>query len=304
MPADMPKDKPASDPHAGHQGMGHGMPPPKQSSKPPADPHAGHKGMSGMQDGMKHEKASKPSAAAKLGPEIPEPTDEERAVAFPDLGGMDLRKMMDTPIMFYALLDQFEWVDADEGSALSWEGLGWLGNDNERLWIRTEGARAEGETENAELQLLYGQPLARWWDWVAGVRHDFKPGPSQTWLGAGVQGLAPYWFESEATLYVGEGGQTNLRLEGEYELLLTQRIVLQPLIEMNFFGKNDPDRGIGSGLAEVEAGLRLRYEIRREIAPYIGLSWERSYGNAADFARQAGEDIEDTALVAGIRLWY
>lgn len=312
MPKEMPDDKAPADPHAMHKGMRSDMPADKSEDKPASDPHAGHQGMS--QDMPMKMPDKKPTTAPHAGHQspsseknyttVPEPTDEERAAAFPDLGGMDLRKIMDTPIMFYALLDQFEWVDAKEGSALNWDGIGWLGNDTQRLWLRTEGERADGETENAELQLLYGRPLSRWWDWVAGVRHDFKPGPSQTWLGAGVQGLAPYWFESEATLYVGEGGQTNLRLEVEYELLLTQRIVLQPLLEVNFFGQDDPDRGIGSGLAEAEAGLRLRYEIRREFAPYIGLSWNRSYGQTADIARLAGEAVEDTSLVAGIRFWY
>lgn len=235
---------------------------------------------------------------------VPEPNDAERAAAFPDLDGMDLRQMMDTPVMLFALLDQFEWVDAESGSALAWEAQGWLGNDEQRLWLRSKGERADGGTENAELQLFYGQPLVRWWDWLVGIRHDFKPAPSQSWLAAGVQGLTPYWFESKATLYLGESGQTNLRLEVEYELLFTQQLVLQPLLELNFFGKEDAQRGIGSGLSQAEAGLRLRYEIRREIAPYVGLSWERAYGETADLAQQHGEDIEDTALVAGIRLWY
>lgn len=274
--------------HAGHQGMGHGITSDMPEEKATADPHAGHR------------MADTPENYTPL----PEPTNEDRAAAFPDLGGMDLRNIMDTPVMFYALLDRFEWVDADEGSALEWEGLGWLGNDDQRLWLRTEGERVDSGTEDAELQLLYGRPFARWWDWVAGVRHDFKPGPSQTWLGVGVQGLAPYWFETEATLYLGDDGQTSLRLEVEYELLLTQRLVLQPLLELNFFGEDDSDRGIGSGLSSAEAGLRLRYEIRREIAPYIGVSWQRSYGETADLARLEGESVKDTALVAGIRLWY
>jgi copper resistance protein B len=278
----------ASDAHAGHQGMQHGEKASIPANKSVAGPHAMH---------------PQTQDSASVTP-VPEPTDAERAVAFPDVGGMDPRKMMDTPVMLYALLDQFEWVDSDAGSALSWAGKAWLGNDVQRLWLRSEGRRGDCETDHAELQVLYGRPFARWWDWVAGIRHDFKPGPSQTWLGAGVQGLAPYWFETEANLYVGESGQSNLRLEVEYELLLSQRLVLQPLLELNIFGKDDEQHGIGSGLANTELGLRLRYEIRREIAPYIGLSWERSYGETADLARLHGEAIEDTSLVAGIRLWY
>ncbi len=254
--------------------------------------HSQHRGM------MHTAKEEQPTTA------MPEPTDEERAAAFPDLGGMDLRQMMDTPIMVYALLDQFEWVDTEAGSALAFEAQGWLGNDAHRLWLRSEGERADGETEHAELQMLYGQPMNRWWDWVAGVRHDFAPSDAQSWLAAGLQGLAPYWFETEATLFLGEGGQSGLRLEVEYELLLSQQLVLQPLLELNIHGQDDAERGIGSGLSSAETGLRLRYEIRREIAPYIGLRWERAYGETAHLARQHGEFTEDTALVAGIRLWY
>ena len=271
---------------------------------PAAEDHSAHHGHHAMDHSRMGHGAVQKKATMENHTPVPVPTEEERAVAFPDLGDMDLRRMMNTPVSFYALLDQLEWVDADNGSALAWEAMGWLGNDKQRLWLRTEGERADGETENAELQLLYGQPFARWWDWVVGVRHDFKPGPSQTWLAAGVQGLAPYWFETEATLFVGEGGQNSLRLEVEYELLITQQLVLQPLLEVNFYGKDDEQHGVGSGLAEAEAGLRLRYEIRREIAPYVGVSWERSYGETADLARQHGEAVEDTALVAGIRLWY
>ncbi len=294
--------------HSGHMGMGHHMPGDTQVTRPSADPHAGHQGM-GQRRPTEQPVAETHAGHRRPGSEksyaaVPEPTAEERAAAFPDLGGVDPRRMMDTPILLYALLDQFEWVNTDEGSALRWDGTGWLGNDEQRLWLRTEGERADGKTGSAQLQLLYGRPLARWWDWVAGVRQDFKPGSPQTWLGAGVQGLAPYWFESEATLYLGEAGQSNLRLEAEYELLITQRIVLQPLMELNFFGSNDAHRGVGSGLAEAEAGLRLRYEIRREFAPYIGLNWERTYGNTADFERLEGKDAQETSLVVGIRFWY
>lgn len=276
----------AEDAHDGHHGMHHGHHGKIQHEAP--DPHAGHD-------------KSQPSQSYTP---VPEPTDEERAAAFPKLGDMHMQHVMDSPVMFYALLDQFEWVDADEGSAYAWEAMGWWGKDEHRLWWRTEGETHDGETGDAELQLLYGRPFARWWDWVAGVRHDFRPEPSQSWLALGVQGLAPYWFETEATLFLGEGGQSNLRLEVEYELLLTQRLVLQPLLELNLFGKDDAERGIGSGLSTAEAGLRLRYEIRREIAPYIGIRWERAYGETADLVRQADGEIDESALVAGIRLWY
>jgi copper resistance protein B len=139
---------------------------------------------------------------------------------------------------------------------------------------------------------------------VAGVRQDFKPGDSQTWAAFGVQGMALYNFEAEATAFIGEGGQSAARLEGDYDILLTNRLILQPTAEANFYGKNDPTRGVGSGLSDTELGVRLRYEIRREFAPYIGVTWNRVYGNTADYVREEGEDRSEARLVLGLRLWF
>jgi copper resistance protein B len=136
------------------------------------------------------------------------------------------------------------------------------------------------------------------------VRHDFEPQGSQDFAAIGVMGLAPYKFEVAATAYVGSSGQTAARVEAEYETLLTNRLVLQPLVELNFYGKDDPGRGIGSGLSTVEAGLRLRYEFTRRFAPYIGVVRERTFGATADFRRADGQDIDDTRLVAGLRIWF
>ena len=121
-------------------------------------------------------------------------------------------------------------------------------------------------------------PLPGWWGVVVGVRQDVRPGSAQTWIAFGVQGLAPYWFEVEATGYVSDGGQTAVRLEAEYELLLTNRLVVQPLIEVNVYGKSNVARGIGAGLSDTDIGLRLRYEFRREVAPYIGVTWRNAFG--------------------------
>jgi copper resistance protein B len=136
------------------------------------------------------------------------------------------------------------------------------------------------------------------------VRHDFKPGDAQSFAAVGVMGLAPQKFEVEATAYVGERGQTAARFEVEYDLLLTNRLILQPLVELEFHGKDDPARGIGSGLGTAEAGLRLRYHLRREFAPYIGIVREHAFGTTADYRRQDGEDIDDTRFVAGLRIWF
>lgn len=234
------------------------------------------------------------------GPNIPPVTAADRAAAFPEVGGHPVHG---SAIHHYLLLDQLEWQDVP-GGAFGWDADGWVGTDMNRLWLRSEGERESGDTEEAEVQLLYGRPVARWWEAVAGIRHDFAPGRSRTWAAVGLEGLAPHWFEVEATAFVGEGGQTAARLEAEYELLLTNRLILQPRLEINLHGRNDRRRAIGSGVTDLEAGLRLRYEVRREVAPYVGVNWSRKLGRTADFAELAGEDVEDTRLVAGIRIWF
>jgi len=232
---------------------------------------------------------------------IPVLTDADRQAAFAPLPGHTVH---DSGINSFFLLDQLEYQDADEGSTLAWDASGWVGGDINRVWFRSEGERTNGVTEDAELQLLYGRSVGPWWDVVAGVRQDFKPESPQTWAAFGVQGMALYAFEAEATAFVGENGQTAARLEGDYDILLTNRLILQPTAEANFYGKNDSERGVGSGLANTELGLRLRYEIVREFAPYIGISWSRSYGNTADMLRDEGEDVEEARFVAGIRMWF
>lgn len=232
---------------------------------------------------------------------IPVLTDADRAAAFSPLPG---HAVHDRGINSFFLLDQLEYQDADEGSTFNWDAIGWIGGDIDRLWLRSEGERTDGVTEQAELETLWGHSIGPWWDLVAGVRQDFKPGSAQTWGAFGIQGLALYNFEAEATAYFGEGGQTALRLEGDYDILLTNRLILQPTAEVNFYGKNDRNRGAGSGLGDIEAGLRLRYEITRQFAPYIGVTWTRLYGNTEDFARDEGEDEEEARFVAGIRMWF
>ena len=152
--------------------------------------------------------------------------------------------------------------------------------------------------------MFYGRAFARWWDVVVGLRQDIRPGPAQTWAAFGVQGLAPYGFEVEATAYISDGGQTAARLEAEYELLLTNRLVLQPLVEVNVYGKSNAERGIGAGLGSADAELRVRYEFRREFAPYVGLAWKQRFGQTADFAPAAGATAAGFRFVAGLRLWF
>ncbi|WP_330970352.1 copper resistance protein B, partial [Lysobacter sp. A3-1-A15] len=168
----------------------------------------------------------------------------DRAAAFPDVAGHSVH---DTATLWFAQFNRLETWDADDGNALGWEGSGWIGNDLERLWIRSEGEWTDGTTESADVELLYGRAVATWWDAVAGIRHDFGEHPSQTFAAVGVMGLAPYMFEISATAYLGESGQTGVALEAEYDTRFTNRLVLQSLIEAEAWGKDDPRRGIGSG---------------------------------------------------------
>ncbi len=240
-------------------------------------------------------------APTEAGEPIPELTAADRAAAVRPAGGHGVH---DNSIQRFVLLDRLEGWNADQGTGLEWEAQAWIGTDLNRLWLRSEGERVDGTVESADVEVLYGRSVATWWDVVAGIRHDFKPGSSQDFAAFGVIGLVPYKFEVEATAYVGQGGQTAARLEAEYELLLTNRLILQPLVEINLYGKNDPRRGIGSGLSTVEAGLRLRYEFTRKLAPYFGVVRERAFGRTGDLRRLDGEDIDDTRIVAGLRLWF
>ena len=242
-----------------------------------------------------------PAAPTESRTPIPALTDADRAAVFSSHSG---HAVHDTALNSLFLADKLEWQDADDGSTLAWDLSGWIGGDIDRLWLRSEGERTNGKTEDAEIQALWGHAISPWWDVVSGIRQDFKPGAPQTWAAFGVQGMALYNFEAEATAFIGEGGQSAVRLEGDYDILLTNRLIVQPTAELNVYGKNDPQRGIGSGLSNTEAGLRLRYEIRREIAPYIGVTWNRTYGKTADYATTEGEDRSEARLVLGVRLWF
>lgn len=239
---------------------------------------------------------AKSQAAEPLPGNVPPLTDADRAAAFPDVAG---HAANDNSLNYRVLFDRFEWQRASGANSYHWDNKGWIGKDTNRLWFRTE-AEAEGRAiSKAQADVLVGHSIARWWDIVAGVRQDIRPGAPQTWAAIGVQGLAPYWFEIEATAYVGAGGRTRARLEVEYELLITNRLVLQPLVEFELSGKSDPERGISAGAGTVETGLRFRYELRREAAPYAGLTWQHNVGNAGELGEGVG-----MKFVAGVRWWF
>ncbi|MBN51087.1 MAG: copper resistance protein CopB [Spongiibacteraceae bacterium] len=210
----------------------------------------------------------------------------------------------DDPLLVMGKLDQFEVRSTEGEDPLVLEGQAWLGYDLNKLWLKADVEREDDESEGVEIQALYSHAISAFWDVQAGLRKDFIPTPDRTWGVIGIQGLAPYKFEVDAALFVGESGRSAARFEAEYELLFTQRLILTPEIEVNAYGQNDVDTGNGSGLADVELGLRLRYEVRREIAPYVGVNWEKKCGNTADFTELQGGEVEDTQFVVGVRAWF
>lgn len=202
------------------------------------------------------------------------------------------------------LVDRLESVRSDSNSSAAYDLKAWFGRDYDRAVLKAEGDYDGGALEDARTELLWGHAVATYWDRQLGIRHDGGIGPERDWIAFGFQGLAPYWFEVDAAAYLGEGGRTALRVEAEYELLLTQKLVLQPRIEANIYGKRDAERDLGSGLSNLTAGLRLRYEIRREFAPYVGIERVVHFGGTADFIQAGGADAQQTRFVAGLRFWF
>lgn len=208
----------------------------------------------------------------------------------------------DDDLFTFVQSDRLEYVD--DGGGVLWDIQGWAGTDYHKLWAKAEGERFDGVTENNELQLLYSRAHTPFFDLQVGLRHDAATGPSRTHLVVGLQGLAPQWFEVDGALFLSEDGDWSGRLEAEYDLLLTQRLVLQPRLELEFALQDAPEFGVGSGLTETDLSLRLRYELHRKFAPYVGVAWERLYGGTARAAQVAGNDDDVVSLVAGLRLWF
>lgn len=222
--------------------------------------------------------------------------------------GMDahLRKHHGGQANWYVEGERLEYRSNEGDPVFLWDAQGWIGGDINRLWIKTEGEfdfNAD-EFEAAEAQALWSRAVTRFFDVQAGVRHDFAPGRDRTFAVAGIQGLLPYLFEIDAAVFVSDDGDVEARFEAEYELLITQRLILQPRAELNFAAQDIPQYQIGAGLSKVETGARLRYEVRRQFAPYVGVSWERVVGDTADFARALGEDRGSVSFVAGVRTWF
>lgn len=310
----------ASDPHAGHN-MTQAQ---AQTQAAQADPHAGH----GAAPADPH--AGHDMGAARGGPNIPTSVDAVggRMVETPPPAAArsapahaaDL--LFDPAVMATArkqllaengdirstavLIDSLEAGFGDGADTYSWGAQGWTGGDINRFWWKTEGeGEIDGKLHEVEVQALYSRAIAPFWDVQAGVRQDFRPdGEDATHLTVGVQGVAPYWFEMGAAAFLSTEGDLTARVEAEYDQRITQKWILQPAIEVALSASDIPELEIGSGLTSVTAGVRLRYEIRKEFAPYVGVEWSRSLGETADYARARGQDPEDTRLVVGVKAWF
>ncbi|HEC19848.1 MAG TPA: copper resistance protein B [Gammaproteobacteria bacterium] len=203
------------------------------------------------------------------------------------------------------VMDRFESVRTSDNTSATYDLQAWFGRDYDRLVLKSEGDVDNGTLEEASTEVLWNHAIAAFWDSQFGLRFDTNnEGPERNWLALGVQGLAPYWFELDITAYLGEESRSALSIEAEYEILFTQKLVLQPRLEANFSGKKDLQLGTGAGLTDTAFGIRLRYEIRREFAPYVGIEWASLYGDTADMARATGLESNETRVLAGLRFWF
>ena len=302
----MPQEPSQADPHAGHAmpeepaqadpHAGHAMP---EGSGAQVDPHAGHQ--------MAAEEAGPPVAGpppgAFSGPE------HAADLVYPAAAMAQSRREMhdghgNIPT-FKFLADQLEAKIRDGRDGYAWDAQAWYGGDYDKLWLKTEGeGEFKGGLEKAEVQALWSRAIDPWFDFQLGLRQDFGPGPDRTHLAVGVQGLAPYWFEVDAAAFVSTKGDVTARVEVEYDLRLTQKLIFQPRLEVDLALQDIRELGIGAGLSSGELGARLRYEIAPEFAPYIGLEYERAFGDTASFARDAGEDRDAFSVLIGVRTWF
>lgn len=217
---------------------------------------------------------------------------------------------MDRAIYTFVLGERMEFAPGVEGDPIEYEVGGWIGGDVQRLWFDVEGehaTRSRGERE-VELQIMYGRLVFPFWDLQLGGRLDrdygHESGATRFLAVVALNGLAPYWFHVGSALFLSDDGDLSARVEASYDLLLSQRMILEPEFELNLSATDVPEFGIGSGLTDIELGARLRYEFKRELAPYVGYDWSRRLGNTADLARDEGEKVGDGSFVFGARWWW
>lgn len=273
----------APDPHAGHDmGAMAPEPSPEPSTEPPPLPD--------------RETAAPPAPVDHLADRIFDPAAMERARAVlrQEHGGAQASQVM---------LNLFEYQARSSGDGYHWAGEAWFGGDIDRLVIKSEGEGDRHGVESGEVHALYSRAMGLYTDLQVGVRQDLKL-KSRTYAAVGFETLLPYWIEAEGAVFVSSKGDVLARAEGAIDWRLTQRLIVQPRAELNFAAQDVAETGTGSGLSDAELGLRLRYEVRREFAPYVGVTWGRRFGQTADYARAAGEGVSDTSVVLGLRAWF
>lgn len=217
----------------------------------------------------------------------------------------------DSPLRAFALIEQLEYRVKEEGkNAVGLEGQGWVGYDYDKFWWKVEGEAAfDGQDEgDVEVDLLYSRLIAPFWDVQAGVQiaSEWESGDAEERLSGVValQGLAPGMFELDNSLYLSEDGDLTADIEAEFNVRVTQRLVLQPRTELQLAAQDVADRALGAGLTDVLFDLRLRYEIRRRLAPYIGVRYQTLTGETENIAERAGSNTDDWALLLGVRLAF
>ena len=218
-------------------------------------------------------------------------------------------QVMDKKIYTFLMADQLEYAPSGAERPVILDAQAWVGGDYNRLWLKAEGEAATTESGgDVEVQLLYSRMIAPYWDFQAGVRFDSRFGDggddSRALFVLGLQGLAPYWFELEPALFVSQDGDVSARLKASYDLLFSQRLIVEPDFEINVAAQEVPEMGVGSGVSDLAFGVRARYEIRREIAPYVGYSWTWLIGETGDLARSMDRSASQGRLVLGVRAWY
>lgn len=298
-PAANPEPVPQADPHAGH------IMPSQGSTTGAQDPHAGHT----MTDGDS-------TGSASTGPNMETPPPPESGSGPPRaadaiwgaeamaVSRAELRQMHGDYPLFWFQSDRAEMQVRDGADGYLWDVQGYYGGTTSRFWFKSEGEGSFGERiEDAEIQALYSKAVAPFFDIQAGIRQDMA-GPDTTYAVLGIQGVAPYMFEVDSALFLSHRGDLTARVEAELDQRVTQSLILQPRAEINLAAQDVPQLGIGAGIDSLELGVRLRYEITREFAPYVGVEQSWRIGDSADFARVAGEDASVTNFVVGVRFWF
>jgi copper resistance protein B len=297
-----PQTREAADPHAGHD-----MPAPHERPQAaPADPHTGHdmSAMPGKAAGATGTDLTPGDAPA------PSPPRDRAADLYWGADAMaaaqdKLRREHGGGRWSQLVFNLAEYQARKGRDGYRWDGEAWIGGDRDRFVLKSEGSGDLGAAvEGAEVQALYSRALDPYWNLQAGVRQDLGPGLRRSYAAIGVEGLAPFWFDVEATLFLSTKGDLLGRIEGYYDQRITQDLVLQPRVELNLAAQDVPENRIGAGLSDVELGIRLRYERRRELAPYVGVLWERKLGATAGYARRRGDETGGASFLAGIRTWF